>query len=103
MRESVEVVLLLLLAWWVHTHVSLPAPITLCIKTVVIRSDDDVCNPFDFTSTALSFSSKDNAAGAMLRSDDDEEEEEEEEEEGFRMVPNDPEMRLIASLPFAQT
>ena len=99
MRESVEVVLLLLLAWWVHTHVSLPAPITLCIKTVVIRSDDDVCNPFDFTSTALSFSSKDNAAGAMLRSDDDEEE----EEEGFRMVPNDPERRLIASLPFAQT
>ena len=99
MRESVEVVLLLLLAWWVHIHVSLPAPIILCIKTVDIRSDDDVCNPFDFTSTALSFSSKDNAAGAMLRSDDDEEE----EEEGFRMVPNDPERRLIASLPFAQT
>ena len=84
-----------------HTHVSLPAPIVLCIKRIVIRSDDDVCNPFDFTSTALSFSSKDNADGAMLRSDDDEEEEE--EEEGFRMVPNDPERRLIASLPFAQT
>ena len=100
MRESVEVVLLLLLAWWVHIHVSLPAPIILCIKTVVIRSDDDVCNPFDFTSTALSFSSKDNAAG-RLRSDDDEEEEEEEEEgwEWYQMT-----LRCVyCFIAFAQT
>ena len=58
--------------------------------------------PFILTSTDLNLSSRDNPILPIV-DDELDEMEDNAADVGLRMVPNDPDIRLIASLPFAHT